>query len=147
MASVTMGPDPTDVVGRRVVAWLLDNIIVGVGYFLLLYMFGLTKVPSGAAKDEAIANNWVAQILVAEIVWVVIVFVIRGALVGVFGWSPGKLMLGLRVVNWDGRPPGLAKGYVRELVNTAGQGLLGCLYDIPALFCAMNTIGHRQPAD
>jgi hypothetical protein len=36
---------------------------------------------------------------------------------------------------------------VRELVNTVGQGLLSCFYDVPALFIAMNTVGHRQPAD
>jgi uncharacterized RDD family membrane protein YckC len=145
MASVTLGPDPTDVVGRRVAAWLLDGLITYAGFAFVLYAFGLSKSPSVRSGTEY--NNWLLGIFLTEIVYFIGVFILRGVLVGTFGWSPGKLMLGLRVVNWDGRPPGLAKGFIRSFVDTFGQGILGCIYDIPALFFAMNTVGHRQPAD
>jgi uncharacterized RDD family membrane protein YckC len=146
MSTMTTGPDPTKVMGRRVAAWILDGIIVAVGYGLIVSVFGLTKAPdAGSATSDY--NNWLVEVLLTEIVWVVVVFVIRGALVGLYGWSPGKLLLGLRVVDFDGHPPGLAKGYLRELVNTLGSGLLSCFYDLPAFLIAINAAGHRQPAD
>jgi uncharacterized RDD family membrane protein YckC len=146
MSTITTGPDPTKVVGRRVVAWILDDLLAAVGYAIVASIFGLTRVPSTGPGSDAY-NTWLVQALFAQLVWVGVVFVIRGALVGLYGWSPGKLLLGLRVVDFDGRPPGLAKGYVRELVNTLGTGLFGCFYDLPAFIIANNSAGHRQPAD
>ena len=50
------------------------------------------------------------------------------------GWSPGKRLLGLRVVDAQGAPPGLVRGLVRSLFTLAGElplfaGYLWALFD------------------
>lgn len=148
MAALIEGPDPTDVVGRRVGAWILDGVI---GYFVslsLIYAFGLPEMIEQPSERAGEVNpDVLLAALLALLIIAVVFFAIRVVLIGVFGWTFGKLMLGLRVVRYDGRPPGIGRALVRSSVDGLGQGLLGCLYDIPALFFAMTTAGHRQPAD
>lgn len=50
------------------------------------------------------------------------------------GWSPGKRLLGLRVVDAQGAPPGIVRGFVRSLFTLAGEiplfaGYLWALFD------------------
>jgi uncharacterized RDD family membrane protein YckC len=132
---------------------LVDYLI---SYGLLLVWFAMFGTPlqeleepsqvSGQATvqvDSATIISAFIGILAVSLGW----FVCKAVLVAYWGWTPGKLMLGLRVVRWDGRPPGLPRALLRSLVDTFGQGLLGYLYQLPALFFMMTTAGHRQIAD
>jgi uncharacterized RDD family membrane protein YckC len=143
--TVLTGPDPTDVVGRRVAAWFIDGLI---GYLVSIAIIYAIGIPQSLERNpEQVDPNQALAFLLSLLVIAVVMFVIRIILIGVYGWTPGKLIMGLRVVRYDGRPPGLGRAAVRSLVDGVGQGFLGCFYDIPALFFAMSTAGHRQPAD
>lgn len=43
--------------------------------------------------------------------------IILGVMTGLTGWTPGKLIFSLRVQGYDGDPPGVANGIVRELAK------------------------------
>lgn len=146
---VIQGPDPTDVVGRRVLAWLADGFIGYLVWLTLIYALGIPQSLDRASRQnpDEVDPNTALAILGALLILVVITFAVRVVLIGTFGWTVGKLMLGLRVVRYDGRPPGIGRAFIRSLVDGLGQGFLSCFYDIPALACAMMTAGHRQPAD
>lgn len=52
-----------------------------------------------------------------------------GFFVGLFGKSPGKLVMFLKVVNESKRAPGLAQGILREIIKVlCGMFLFGALY-------------------
>ena len=49
--------------------------------------------------------------------------VFLGFTIGVSGYSPGKLMMSLRVVNKQGRPIGIAAGILREMTKAGCLGI------------------------
>jgi uncharacterized RDD family membrane protein YckC len=103
------GRDPTRVVTRRCVAWLVDKgaFLVFLGLLVVLYVG---------------------------------VFVI---VQGISGASPGKALLGIRVVRPDGGPAGA----LRSLVRVAAWIVDGIALLLPiALWSAWFTPGHRGSA-
>ena len=49
--------------------------------------------------------------------------VLIGFTIGLSGYSPGKLMMSLRVVNEKGRPIGIAAGILREMTKAGCLGI------------------------
>jgi uncharacterized RDD family membrane protein YckC len=143
-----MGGDPTRCVWRRFFAWLVDGTIDAVVYIGLLQLLGIDitrERSTGTAFDLSAEGEPGAY---GAFVFVVVFwFAVRAVLVGKLGWSPGKFVLGLRVVRWDGRPPGIGRALSRSLVFSVAQGIFGCLYWGVGLFSMMQSRGHRQPAD
>lgn len=147
------GTDPTRVIGRRVAAWLLDQVlasIVVLGLGALLGVRIVSETATNARGQTVVTSSQLdgspgafAAVAVVSFLYAVIAQVV---LVAQYGWSPGKLLLGLRVVGWDGRPPGVGKALVRGLVNWVGSWL-SCLWYLPAFGIMEVTKGHRQPAD
>ena len=147
------GTDPTRVVGRRVAAWLIDQVIGSLFALGLGALFGLrvvTETTTTARGQTVVTDSTVtgspgafAAVAVASFLYAAITQVV---LVAQYGWSPGKLFLGLRVVGWDGRPPGVGKALVRGLVNWVGSWL-SCIWYLAAFGVMEITKGHRQPAD
>ncbi|MEZ5142023.1 MAG: RDD family protein [Acidimicrobiales bacterium] len=147
------GTDPTNVVVRRIGAWFLDQLIGA-----LLVLGFATLVGVGVESDTTVDSRgqtvvtgstvqgspgaW-AAVVVVSFAYAIVTQVI---LVAQLGWSPGKLLVGLRVVSWDGRPPGLGRALVRGVVNWVGSWF-SCLWYLPAFGFLMTTKGHRQPAD
>lgn len=85
---------------RRWVGFVIDTLIIVASAFVVAVIAG---VP-GTADAEATAQS------------VVITTLIRlgyGAIFNPRGWSPGKLVVGLRIVNVEGDPPGLRWGIMR----------------------------------
>jgi uncharacterized RDD family membrane protein YckC len=148
MSLPVSGVDPTRVVGRRFLAWLLDSLI-DVGIIIgLLQLLGIDlerQRTTGTVFDAQVDADG-STALAFLLVWLVW-FVARVVLVGKLGWTPGKLALGIRVARWDGRPPGIPRALGRSLFFGVGQGIGGCLYWLVALFTMTTTRGHRQPAD
>jgi uncharacterized RDD family membrane protein YckC len=112
------GHDPTDIVGRRVVALTLDAILVaGIGAALWL---GLTE-PSRRACDPKVVDitgdcrvfadgpSQALWFLGLALVWAIV----SGVLPGITGSSPGRSVVGIRVIGADGGPPGLSRGLLR----------------------------------
>ncbi len=146
MALAAYGPDPTDVVGRRALAFLLDGIIDYAVIGLIMWSLGLYEPqnqldPASTNQSPDVLKLWLVA-GAGMVLW----SLLKMVLVGIYGWTPGKLVLGLRVVRFDGRPPGILKAFVRQLVMGLGSWF-GCFYWIPALYVATTTQGHRQPAD
>ena len=100
------GPGSIARFGRRVAALSLDWL-VSYGLAALAMTFGLISM---SMLSTAVLGIWLALGVVS---------------VRLFGFSPGQLVLGLRVVGVDGRPAGVGRAL--------GRGLLIALV-IPALF-------------
>jgi uncharacterized RDD family membrane protein YckC len=148
MAVMVSGGDPTKCVWRRFFAWIADGLINALIIAAMLQLLGIDVArerTTGTLLDFSPEGEPAAY--GAFIFAVVLLFVVNVILVGKLGWTLGKLVLGIRVAGWDGKPPGIGKALVRSLVFTLGTGFLGCLYLAFALYTMTQTKGHRQPAD
>ncbi|MCU0267292.1 MAG: RDD family protein [Acidimicrobiales bacterium] len=139
--------DPTRRIWARVVAYFLDGIIDVVILLVLISVLDLdVEQTVGVVVPQDVGDNapqWIALALFYLAWWVVS----RVWLVGAYGWTPGKLALGLRVVRWEGRPPGPGWAALRGLVFTIGSSCLGSLYALVAFGFVLGTKAHRAPHD
>ena len=147
--------DPTSVVGRRVLAFLIDTII---GWALSAGLF----FAMAETSDEPLTfvNTIYAQVTLGDttyfvegadvfylwlvgIGWAVLAHVI---LTGITGASPGKAIVGIRVVNENSERPGLGRAFVRWIVLIVDA----IPYFIPMLvgfILALSSNGHRRLGD
>jgi uncharacterized RDD family membrane protein YckC len=161
--------DPTKVVGRRVLACVLDAFLVIVPAILLLTAsFEYLEVDDlGGRTGEQFCDDYLDEVggacinaediddrvyfsddsnLTATGVYWIANFLILVVLQGLTGWSPGKLVTGLRVVKEDGGRPGIGKAGLRWLLWLVD----GFPYVIPGLtgfIVALSTPGHRRVGD
>lgn len=160
--------DPTKVTGRRVLAALIDAALVLVPLIALAtssleylpedrldrtatefcddYMddggsrlcFDMTDVDDRVYFTDGVSGGTTAAF------WLLppIMFVL---LQGLTGWTPGKLVAGIRVVRDDGRPAGILKALVRWLLWVVD----GFPYFLPLVgfITALTTVGHRRVGD
>jgi len=116
---------PTDVLGRRVAAWLVDWLILSALYWGLFAVFAhkTTGHVSGSVFMKlTLGDNTYAvtggRAGLFYLVWAVVGIGYSGVLPGVKGWTPGKLALGLRLVRPEtGLPPGPARGIGRAFAT------------------------------
>lgn len=153
--------DPTDVMGRRVAAKIIDAIIsfaIGsVGLISLVHSFHAQSVPDATAYCEQVrslrhaclpmgaASVWEydqpspLMYLPAVVWWFVIAW-----LEGHFGWTPGKLAMGLRVMrSKTGRVCGFGPSVLRNVLWIID----GFCFGIVGLFAASRSPGHRRLGD
>lgn len=132
MSAPGRSSDPTNVLGRRLAAWLLDGFIavVIVGAVFVSQAESLSGVPSGfcdVVEQDATASFCVqaddtVYVLVDDdtapvvLTWVGLAIALPVVLQGLTGWTPGKLVLGLRCVDDRGRPCGVGRAAVRTLL-------------------------------
>ena len=113
--------DSHKVLGRRILALIIDILIISAISSAMFFPFAEETGLPADANVTVNFNDYVltggkaglymlASLLVAFLYWVL--------LVGRTGWSPGKLVMGLRVVrSSDGStPPGMMKAFLRHLV-------------------------------
>ena len=75
---------------------------------------------------------------------VVLYLVVFVAVQGITGASPGKALLGIRVIRPDGTPP----GFVRSMARMVAWVIDGLVLLLPvALWSAWFTPGHRRVGD
>ncbi len=127
--------------GRRAVAYVLDNVIYLGSLFLVVAFFAIasslvltiaypnhTPVPQSNAADQYIE------------IWSVVLFFIYTILFEwLFGATPGKLLLGMRVVTAVGQPCGLLAAAVRAALRLID----GLFFAIPA-YASMSSSDLRQ---
>jgi uncharacterized RDD family membrane protein YckC len=113
---------PTKVVGRRVAAWVIDTIIVTV--ISALAWYALTKdVGSGSCIAGGVELNGQCRgftdggnrslwLLINAVATIGIFWVMQG----LTGKTPGKAMLGITVVNAEGKPPGVLRAALRYIL-------------------------------
>lgn len=180
--------DPTKVMGRRVLAYLVDSLIgllialaVIVPYFhshvdTVHYpsadaasdgCYSINRATWHRVEDDANGNGNLflersahyciplgetgyqfdghdiaaaqVPITLLSLLPAVAIYVV---LQGLTGWTPGKLLLGLRVVREDGQPPGLGWALLRWLLLHTIDGL--CFI---GFFVALSSKGHRRLGD
>jgi uncharacterized RDD family membrane protein YckC len=157
--------DPTAVFGRRVVAALIDAALIIIPVVMLAtssfeyYEESNLRVDGSEFCETYTDGEGGACIQVGDrvyfsddsnagasaLLWgaALLVFVL---LQGITGWTPGKLVTGVRCVREDGRPPGILKALLRWLLWIVD----GFPYLIPALvgfIVGLTTVGHRRVGD
>ena len=159
-------PDPTSVIGRRILAWSFDLGLFLAMYFGMLFATGgmewrSTTYPT-AAKAEAACTAYedtAAQRLCSvagnEAVFVEIEGTTNGVwifysvayvlLQGLTGGSPGKLVLGLRVVDEHGNRIGIGKSLLRTFLWIGDA--ITCGLPIVGGVAMVSTKGHRRLGD
>jgi hypothetical protein len=115
---------------RRFWARWFDLMIYLAAWWMLMYV-------AGGNIKEMILNQWVQLLLF--IPW----FAIEAALLHWFGTTPGKWLLGIRVVNEDGSALTLKSAMLRSLIVWIaglgfGWGLLTALCHVMSWFTARN---------
>jgi uncharacterized RDD family membrane protein YckC len=115
--------NPTDVVGRRVAAWIIDLIsylaVVAISWFALTTKVSGECVAGGVTiggdchgfeEGSAGRGVWFLIVIAAAIV-------IYWLLPALKGTSPGHAAMGLKIIARDGGVPGLGRGLGRWLLR------------------------------
>ncbi|MGK2949602.1 MAG: RDD family protein [Acidimicrobiales bacterium] len=155
--------DPTNVFGRRVVAAIIDILILAVPAFMLAssqleYLELSSSSTATAFCDQYLdENNGVcfnfnetvyfsdAGFGAAQAAGLGLNLLVLVVLQGLTGWTPGKLLLGLRTVRENGRPPGIGRAALRwVLLIVDGQP---CGLPLVGFITGLTTKGHRRVGD
>jgi uncharacterized RDD family membrane protein YckC len=148
--------DPTQVVVRRTVAYLVDALLIAGILLFVIWVTGDVKRSSQGCPDPIPKNHscldYGHQALIVNnrvFVWfglllIVLFAVFFGLIPGITGASPGKSLLGIRVVRADGTKPGWKRGLLRSVF----WGLDGLMLLLPtAMWLAALTPRHRRLGD
>jgi len=100
---------------RRCIGFVIDRLVIAFSAGLVVLLADIFE--SGAAAAIALIVSLV------ELGY--------GAIFNPRGWSPGKLAVGIRIVNYEGEPPGLRKGMVRTITAVFSQAILWAGYVWP----------------
>jgi uncharacterized RDD family membrane protein YckC len=113
MTYVESGPD-VHVTGRRVVATLIDGVVLGIVYSVFRALFGTSDATTGGNSGF----DFTRLSLGGGIGWLVVVVLYYVLLEGYFGRTVGKLVTGIRVISEaTGRPPGLGRALLRTVLR------------------------------
>ena len=161
-APAVAAADPTAVMGRRVAAWVVDSVIIlapSVALFTndLEYLeesdldqSGMDFCEDYMDRDEGVCVDVGDRVYFSDGVpvapWAVFLglsVLIYVLIQGLKGWTPGKLLFGIRTVAEDGRAPGIGRAIIRWLfliVDGLCAGLVGFIV-------ALTSRGHRRVGD
>lgn len=142
------GGDPTRVVGRRIFGGFLEGIIDAVLLAGLASILGIsidqtaayTPIPGNASEEEA-------QLVALALVYVAYFAATKVVTLGLWGWTPGMLIMGIRCVRWDGRPPGLLRALWRSAFFNVLSLLFGACFLLPVAIAMSFTKAHRAVQD
>lgn len=163
---LVLQPDPTSVIGRRISAWTFDLVLfLALSFGVLMATGGFdwrtTTYPNAGDAEAACAayedstNGRICSVAGAEAVFVDIEGNTNGVwiaytigyilLQGLTGGSPGKLLLGLRVVDEHGTRIGIGKSLLRTFLWVADA--ITCGLPIVGGVAMVSTKGHRRLGD
>jgi uncharacterized RDD family membrane protein YckC len=116
---------PTNVVGKRVAAFIIDGVIT-FGISAIAWFALSTSIPGKCPSSGGgftIGNNCRGFLVGQEgkqTTWYVISFaaslLLLVVLPGIKGYTPGKALLGIKLVNAEGRPPGVLRAFLRYIL-------------------------------
>ncbi|MCU0267895.1 MAG: RDD family protein [Acidimicrobiales bacterium] len=156
MSAYQVPVDPTKVSGRRIVAVIIDVLIV---YLLSIAVFAAVAEQVDTRRDLCSDATNEICIDVGDTVYVaeggdaglvsgaslavnVAIFIL---LRGLTGATPGTLLTGIRCVREDGRSPGLIKATVRSVAGIVDY--LPCCFPLVGFITMLTTKGHRRVGD
>jgi uncharacterized RDD family membrane protein YckC len=158
--------DPTAVMGRRIVAFLID-VAIGIAIAIVLF-FAVAETATMASSEQAsqlcevfrdeessgVCLNFGADVYTTTssdsnlIVGVILAygFFFQFLLPGVSGFSPGKGIMGLRVVKQaDGQIAGIGANGVRWILWIVDG--IPFMFPLVGLITGLTTKGHRRVGD
>jgi uncharacterized RDD family membrane protein YckC len=109
VGAVAGGAD-VKVTGRRVVAIIIDSILLGIVYFVMSLLFGTTTAQGGGVSTSLSGLPF--------IIYLLIVVAYYTGLEGSTGQTLGKMVLGIQVIrDGTGESPGMGKALIRTLLR------------------------------
>lgn len=153
----------TKVMGRRVLASIVDGLLLGAINFGLFFAMAekdtdvLKKLTEGEYSPEDSTygnitigdNEWSivgGKFLLYLLIVLVVFALIDWVLQGLKGWTPGKLMTGIRTVKADGTPPGIGKAIARWFLWIA-DGFPYFIYGLVGFIVAMTNDKRQRIGD
>lgn len=141
-------------IGRRIGAAFIDLFLFWAAFWLVFLMVADTAASGadigGGVELEVSLGDTTHYLTggsasVYLLVWVGAAFLWFGVLPGLTGWTPGKLLTGLRVVGADGSGAGVGRNLLRALAWVVD----GFPYFLPGLvgFVMLLAGGGRRVAD
>jgi uncharacterized RDD family membrane protein YckC len=114
MAQAVSGPPvaPSDdhVTGRRVLAIIVDGLVLGVLFWVMSLLFGSSSAEGGAVSASLGT--------LGTLLYAIIAFAYFALLEGNRGQTLGKMLLGIKVVREDnGEVPGLGAAAIRTVLR------------------------------
>ncbi len=122
---------------KRIVAYGIDiSLVVFISGFAATQLFKHVSAVPLLAQHEGILFSYGSFAISAGIP-----IVLFGTLSGLFGWTPGKLIMFLRVRDRNGRNPGITQGILREIVKYFGTSFifLGSLWALYGVLTSQTT--------
>lgn len=124
---------------RRLAATLIDSVAVNAGAYVLGIVVGATGFSAGAAEGGVRAVAFVLGMLLSLAYSVLFT--------GLVGQTPGKMVVGIKVVLADGHVPGISRAFVREVVGKFLSSLILCLGYLWMLWDEKRQCWHDKLAD
>ncbi len=122
----------------RLVALLIDGIIVTVIQFVFGFLLGLVAALS--------IDSTSAEILIG-LFSIVISLVYSVGLLGYCGQTPGKIIVRIKVIRRDGSDIGYGRAALRELIGKFISGIILCIGYLMAAFDDQKQALHDRLAD
>ncbi|MEK4730090.1 RDD family protein [Paenibacillus sp. FSL L8-0641] len=120
---------------RRWAAWMIDFILIVFGYGGLVY-FTTEKVAEAETPNMGMV---VMLFLIGSFCYYLL-------LEGLTGYTLGKFVLRIQVVNGEGRPPGMVKSLIRTLIHLVDTNPL-LFMGLPAGICVLVTPRKQRIGD
>lgn len=121
------------VTGRRVVATIIDGILLSIVYSVFVALFGDDSADRGASGLDLTRLSTGAGLW-----WAVVALVYYVALESTVGRTVGKMVTGIRVVkDTTGQTPGVGAALVRTLLRII-DGIGGYLLGFIIVLCSKN---------
>ncbi len=120
---------------RRWAAWMIDFILIVFGYGGLVY-FTAKKVAEAESPNMGMV---VMLFLIGSFCYYLL-------LEGLTGYTLGKFVLRIQVVNGEGRPPGMVKSLIRTLIYLVDTNPL-LFWGLPAGICVLATPKKQRLGD
>ncbi len=136
MAQVVSGAPGTGanvhVTGRRVLATLVDGIVLGFVFALMSMLFGSSSAQGGQVNASLSGLPF--------LIYLVLVFAYYDLMEGYLGQTVGKMLLGIKVVREDnGEAPGLGGAAIRTALR-----IIDGLFFYLVAFIAVLASGKNQ---
>ncbi len=102
------------VTGRRILALLIDGILLGIVFGVLSVLFGSASASGGQASASLSGVSSLIFFVIGVLYWVL--------MEGYLGQTLGKMALGIKVVRADdGKVPGVGKAFIRNLLRIVDE--------------------------
>ncbi|WP_052132626.1 RDD family protein [Paenibacillus polymyxa] len=120
---------------RRWAAWMIDFILIVFGYGGLVYF-----------TTKKLSETGTPNLGMVVILFLIGSFCYFLLLEGLTGYTLGKFVLRIQVVNGEGRPPGMIKSLIRTLIHLVDTNPL-LFWGLPAGICVLVTPRKQRIGD